>query len=232
MMSKSTESISHGMNTSTKNPILFVPSLAPMVIQLLFLILAYEVFSYQGLTWDWLGLRVVKYPNPWLVWGGYFIASIVGFITSCMIVDMANDVINGRPMDLKKSMNLVTGRLGTLILAAIISAVCFITFVLIPVALFIITIAIIEGTDAIESTKRAFDFVVKNLGEVIVFIIVVIVVAIVLGIGFAFIPVVGAYIGAIASWIVNVIFTVASVHFYLALRQALPPPPPPPPPPS
>ena len=232
MMSKSTESISHGMNTSTKNPILFVPSLAPMVIQLLFLILAYEVFSYQGSAWDWLGLRVVKYPNPWLVWGGYFIASIVGFIASCMIVDMANDVINGRPMDLKKSMNLVTGRLGTLILAAIISALCFFTFVLIPVALFIITIAIIEGTDAIESTKRAFDFVVKNLGEVIVFIIVVIVVAIVLGIGFAFIPVVGAYIGAIASWIVNVIFTVASVHFYLALRQALPPPPPPPPPPS
>jgi len=227
MMSKSTEPISHGMNTSTKNPILFVPSLAPMVIQLLFLILAYVVFPVRyglypipGLYWEG--------PNPWLVWGGYFIASIVGFIASCMIVDMANDVINGRPMDLKKSMNLVMGRLGTLILAAIISAVCFITFVLIPVALFIITIAIIEGTDAIQSTKKAFDFVVKNIGEVIVFIIIVIVVAIVLGVGFAFIPVVGAYIGAIASWIVNVVFTVASVHFYLHLRQALPPPPPPP----
>lgn len=230
-MSKSTESISQGMNTSTKNPILFVPSLAPMVIQLLFLILAYVVFPVTyglypipGLYWE--------APNPWLVWGGYFIASIVGFIASCMIVDMANDVINGRPIDLKKSMNLVMGRLGTLILAAIISAVCFITFVLIPVALFIITIAIIEGTDAIQSTKKAFDFVVKNIGEVIVFIIIVIVVAIVLGVGFAFIPVVGAYIGAIASWIVNVVFTVASVHFYLHLRQALPPPPPPPPPPS
>jgi len=148
-----------------------------------------------------------------------------------MIVDMANDVINERPMDLKKSMNLVMGRLGTLILAAIISAICFITFVLIPVALFIITIAIIEGTDAIESTKRAFNFVIKNIGEVIVFIIIVIVVALVLGIGFALIPVVGAYIGAIASWIINVMFTVAAVYFYLALRQTVPPPPPPPPPP-
>lgn len=225
MMSKSTESISEGINTSTKNPILFVPSLAPMVIQLLFFILAYEVFYYEGLAWDWL----VKYPNPWLVWGGYFIASIVGFIASCMIVDMANDVINGRPMDMKKSMNLVMGKLGTLILAAIISAVCFITFVLIPVALFIITIAMIEGTDAIESTKKAFDFVIKNIGEVIVFLITVIVISIIISLGFSFIPVVGPYLAAIISWIVNVIFTVASVYFYLALRQKLPPLPPPPP---
>lgn len=224
--SKSTESISQGINTSTKNPNLFVPSLAPMIIQVLFLILAYVVFPAR---YNLLLVEIVV-PNPWLIWGGYFIASIVGFITSCMIVDMANDVISERPMDLKKSMNLVMGRLGTLILAALISAVCFITFVLIPVALFIITIAIIEGTDAIESTKRAFNFVVKNLGEVIVFIIIVIVVALVLGIGFALIPVVGAYIGAIASWIVNVMFTVASVYFYLALRQPLPPQPPPPPP--
>jgi len=226
-MSKSTESLSNGVNTSTKNPGLFIPSLAPIVVQLFFLILAYVVFPIR------YGVYPILYweaPNPWLVWGGYFIASIVGFIASCMVVDMANDLMNGRPMNMKKSMNLVIGRLGTLILAAIISAICFITFVLIPVALFIITIAIVEGTDAIESTKRSFDFVVKNLGEVIVFIIIVIVVWIIAGFIFALIPVVGAYIGAVVSWILNVVFTVASVHFYLSLRQAVPPPPPPPPP--
>ena len=202
-----------------------------MVVQLVFLILAYIVFPYRGLAWDWVNLRFyeVTYPNPWIVWGGYFIAAIVGFITSCMVVDMANDTINGRPIDLKKSMNLVMGKLGTLILAAIISAVCFITFVLIPVALFIITIAIIEGTDAIESTKRSFDFVIKNLGEVIIFIIIVVVVLIISWVGFTFIPVVGAYIGAVVGWILIVVFVVASVHFYLSLRQPPPPPPPPPP---
>lgn len=211
LSSKSTEALSKGIDTSIKNPSLFIPSLAPIVVQLFFLLLAYVVF-------------------PWIVWIGYFIASIIGFIAFCMIVDMANDVINGRLMNLKKSMDLVIGRLGTLILAAIISAVCFITFILIPVALFIITIAIIEGTDAIESTKRSFDFVIKNLGEVIVFILIVILAAIILGIGFSFIPVVGAYIGAIASWFLNVVFTVMAVHFYLSLRQPLPPSPPPPPP--
>ena len=188
-MSKSTESISKGIDTSTKNPGLFVPALAPFVIQLLFLILAYEVFSYQVLDWDLRGVYTVYYPNLWISLVGGLIAAIVGFLASCMIVDMANDVINGRPMDLKKSMNTVTSRLGTLIVAAIISAVCYITIILIPVALFIIAIAIIEGTDAIESTKSAFDFVVKNLGEVIVYIIIVIVINVILAIGIGLIPV-------------------------------------------
>jgi len=228
MSSKSTESLSNGINTSTKNPGLFIPSLAPIVVQLLFLILAYVVFPIRYGVYPIIYWEV---PNPWLIWGGYFIASIVGFIASCMIVDMANDIINGHPMNMKKSIDLVTGKMGTLILVAIISAICFITFVLIPVALFIITIAIVEGTDAIESTKRSFDFVFKNLGEVIIFMIIVIVVWIVLGVGFALIPVVGTYIGAVVSWILNVVFTVASVHFYLSLKQPLPPPPPPPPPP-
>jgi len=229
MSSRSTEALSKGVNTSTKNPGLFMPILAPLIIQLIFLILAYVVFPTRIGFYPYFYIEV---PNPYLIWGGYFIASIIGFIASCMIVDMANDVINGRPMDMKKSMNVVTGRLGTLFVAAIISAIFFLIFVLIPVALFIITIAIIEKTDAIESTKRAFDFFVKNLGEVLVFVIVVIVVSLILGIGFAFIPVVGAYIGAIVSWILNAIFTVAAVHFYLSLKQPLAPPPPPPPPPA
>jgi hypothetical protein len=224
-MSVSTESISKGVNTSTKNPILFVPALAPIVIHVLFLVLAYVVFPYSI-------LGVVSAPNVGLIWLGYFLAALVGFIASCMIVDMANDSINGKPIDMRKSMNLVTGRLGNLILAALIVAVFDITFVLIPVAMFIVTIAIIEGTGAMESTTKAFDFVIKNLGEVIVYIILVIIVDAIFNFVLGLIPVVGGYIGAIAIWIANVIFTVASVHFYLALRQRAPPPPPPPPPPT
>ena len=223
MSSKSVEAISKSVDISTKNVNLFIPILAPLLIQLIFQILAYIVFP---ITYGIYPIIYVVVPNPWLLWGGYFIASIVGFIASCMIVDMANDIINGRSMDLNKSMNLVMSRLGILILAAIIAAICFMTFILIPVALFIIAIAIIEKTDAIQSTKKAFDFVIKNLGEVIVFIIIVIVVSIIFNFVLALIPVVGIYIGAIASWIANVIFTVASVIFYLSLRKTPPSPPP------
>jgi hypothetical protein len=214
--SKSTEALSKGVDSSIKNPVLFVPSLIPIVIQLLFLLLAYVVFPIQ---YDILGLVYGLIPNPWLIWAGYFIAALFGFVASCMVVDMINDKINERQINLNKSFSVVMSRLGTLILAAVIAAVCFITFVLIPVALFIITIAMIEGTGAIDSTKKAVDFVIKNLGEVIVFIIIVIVADIILSFGFGLIPVVGAYIGAIISWIAGVVFTVSSVHFYLALRK-------------
>jgi hypothetical protein len=224
LSSKSTEALSKGVDTSTKNPLMFVPSLAPIVIQLLFLFLAYVVFPYRYHFFTYVSDAIV--PNAFLVWGGYFIAAILGFMASCMVVDMANDSINGQPVDLNKSLNVVMGRLGSLILAAIIAAVCYITFFLIPVAMFILTIAIIEKTDAIESTQRAFDFVLKNLGEIIVFIIIVIVAWVVLSVGFALIPFIGAYLGAVVSWLLNVVLTVASVHFYLSLKPAPPPPPP------
>jgi hypothetical protein len=225
LSSKSTDALSKGIDTSTKNPLLFVPALAPIVVHLLFLVLAYVVFPYRYRFFTYVSDVIA--PNPLLVWGGYFIAAILGFMASCMVVDMANDSINGQPVDLNKSLNVVMGRLGSLILAAIIAAVCFITFFLIPVAMFILTIAIIEKTDAIESTKRAIDFVLKNLGEVIVFIIIVVIAWIVLSVGFALIPFIGAYLGSVISWLLNVVLTVASVHFYLSLKPAPPPPSPP-----
>lgn len=217
LSSKSTEALSKGVDSSIKNPILFIPSLAPIIIQLLFLLLAYVVFPIQ---YDIFGFVSAVLPNPWLIWAGYFIAALVGFIASCMVVDMINDKINNHQMNLNKSFGVVMNRLGALIIAAIIAAICFITFVLIPVALFIITITMVEGTDAIDSTKKAIDFVIKNLGEVIVFLIIVIVANIILSFGFGLIPFVGAYIGAIINWIAGVVFTVSSVHFYLALRTS------------
>lgn len=235
-MSKSTQAISEAINLCLKRPILFLPALAPIIIQVLFQVLANVVFpttvtvgafSYPGVT--------NAASNGLLIALGYFLAALVGFIAICMIVDMANDVSNGGTANLNKSLNFVMGKLGTLIIAAIISAICMITFVLIPVALFIAAIAIIEGTDAIESTKRSFRFVARNLGEVIVFIILVVIIAAILGFGFAFIPVVGSYLGSVLNWGLTVVWTVAALSFYLSLRdstQSPPPPPPPPPPPT
>ncbi|MEM3383035.1 MAG: hypothetical protein QXL52_01320 [Nitrososphaerales archaeon] len=229
MSSKATEAISKGFNVSTKNFGLFIPALGPIIVHLIFLILAYIVFPIRYQFGFYPFIYEIVVPNPYLIWGGYFIASIIGFIAFCIIVDMTNDIINGRPMNMNKSMKAVTGRLGTLFIASIISAIFFLIFFLIPFALFIVVIAVIEGKDAIESTKRSFDFVIKNLGEVIIFVIIVIVIALILGLGFSLIPVVGAYIGAIISWIFDVIFIVSAVYLYLSLGQPVPPPPPPPP---
>jgi len=137
---------------------------------------------------------------------------------------MTNDAINNRPIDLRKSMNLVTSKIGTLIVAAIIAAICSITVILLPIAMFIMVIAIIEELDAVESTRRAFDFVIKNLSEVIIFIVIVIVVGVIFSYGFSLIPIIGSFIGAIISWFLNAIFTISAVYFYLSLRASPPPP--------
>lgn len=129
-----------------------------------------------------------------------------------MVVDMANDALIGGRVNMSKSLNIVLGRIGTLIVAAIIAAILAITIILLPIAIFIPIIAIIERLDAIESTKRAFSFVSRNLGEVIIFIIIVIVVSIIL----AFIPIIGRAL----IWLANVIFTVAAVDLYLKRSRA------------
>lgn len=214
-MSESTDSISKGIDTSIKHPILFIPSLAPMIVTILFSLLAIIALPFS------LGFVIA----------GYLLALIVGFIAMLVTVDMANDAAGQQIPNLSKSINTVTSRFGVLLVAAIIAALCAITVILIPVALFIVTIAIVDQTSAGESTSRAFSFVLKNLGEVIVFFIIVIVIDIIFGFVFALIPVIGWFLGAVFQWLSVVVFTVASVHFYRDLERAAPPPPPPPPPP-
>jgi hypothetical protein len=210
-MSKSTDSISKGIETVSKNRILFIPLLAPLFVQLNFIILAYIVFS-----------------DPWLVWGGNLIALFVGFVASCMIVDMAYDITSQKLIDLNKSLNAVTSRIGTIVPAALIATVCAVTIGLTPIAFFIVTIVVIENLGAFESARRAFDFVVTNRREMVTFLFIVLVPSVIFVFGLILIPTIGAYIGSIILWPLTVIFAVASVHFYVALGQKIPPSPPPP----
>lgn len=219
-MSKSTEAISKGIDILMKNPVLLAPYCIPIIIQLIFIALSY-LFPIRYYYFYYV-------PNPYISFAGSFIALILGFIVGCMLVDMANDAISGGAIDMRKSLNLVMSRIGTLIIAAIIAAIFCIVIVLLPVALFIIVIAIIEKQDVMESVKGSFNFVAKNLGEVIIFLIIVIVLNVVFSLGFSLIPVAGSYIGSIITWFLNALFTVSAVYLYLSLR--LPPPPPPPPP--
>jgi len=211
-MSESVESISIGANTALKNPVLFVPQLVPLAIELLFGFLAHYVFPTEYRIPTIAGPIVHRVPNFTLIMVGGFIAAIVGFITACMVVDMANDALIGARVNMSKSLNLVLGRIGPLIVAAIIAAILSITIILLPVAIFIPITAIIERLGPVESTKKAFSFVVNNLGEVIVFIIIVIVVSIIL----AFIPLIGRAL----VWIADVIFTVAAIDLYLKRSRA------------
>lgn len=209
-MSKSTEAISRGIDISIKYPILFVPYAVPIIIQWIFSTLAYLFpLKYYYFTM----------PNPFISLFGSFVAAILGFTAACMLVHMANNVISNRPINLSESLNFVMGRLDTLIVVAIIAALCSLTVILIPIAMFIVVITIIENLNAIESTRKAFEFVIKNLGETVIFILIVIVASLIFSFGFSMIPFIGSYIGAIISWLLNAVFTVSAVYFYLSLRR-------------
>lgn len=222
-MSVSVESISKGFDATAKNPILLVPYAAPIIVKIIFDVLAH-LFPLRYYLGPFL---IAEVPNPSIILLGSLIAGIVGFIAACVLVDMTHDFLSGRPANLSKSLNYVMSRIGVLIVVAIIAAIFGITIILLPIAMFIVVVTIIEGTDIIESIKRTFSFVASNIGEVIIFIVIVIVVELIFSFGFSLIPIVGSYIGTIIGWILSAIFTISAVHLYLTLRQ-LPPPPPPP----
>lgn len=208
--SPSTTSLSRAWNVILKNPLVLIPALVPFIVEILFGLLGF-VF-------------------PGFYWVGLFIAFILGWLALFVTVDMSNDAAKQQTPDLNRSLNAVTSRFGDLFLSALIAAVLAITVVLLPVALFIVVITVVEKTDAAEGTRRAFDFILKNLGEVIIFIIFVIAIAIV-ALVFSLIPFVGVFLGAIIRWFLVAYFVVSSVFFYLSLRQTTVPPPPPVPPP-
>jgi len=217
-MTKSEESISKALNLSLKNPKLFIPALVPIIVGTIFNFLAY-VFA----TKYYIGMVEVTVPNMYISLGGSLIAYVLGAIAGFVVVDMANDLLNDRPADLKKSLNLALSKFGTLILAAVIAALLSITIILLPMALFIITIVVVDGVNAIEGTKRSFNFVIKNLKESIIFILIVIIVQVIFSLVLSVIPMIGSYIAGIVGWLLNIMFLVASVCFYHALR-GLPPP--------
>jgi hypothetical protein len=204
--SESVIAISKGVDTVTKNLLLFVPPFVLLVIQLLF------QFS------------VSMIPNIWLVWAGRFIVGFIGFMTYCIVVDLTNDSINGNPLDLNKSLNVIMSRLPELILVAIVAVLCALTILLIPLAYFIRTITIIEKTDTNQTISKSVDFVRYNLGDVLFFVIITFLVSVLFTLVFSLIPFVGAYVGDLLNMLVNVVFTAASVHLYTSLKIPTPNP--------
>ena len=187
-MNKSIRALTDAYEILIKTPLLLVPAVAPIVIHLFFLVLAYQIFPVLQII-PFYG--IIQGPNLPINWGGYLIASVIGFMASCIVVDMTSDLVHQKPLDLNKSLKLIRSKLDTLIISGIIVAVCFVTFILIPVALFIIVISILENTDAITSTKKSIALILNNLEEIGTFLVLIVLTSIIFGFGFGIIPIIG-----------------------------------------
>jgi hypothetical protein len=128
---------------------------------------------------------------------------------------MVNGKINNQATSFIKSFNSILPRLGTLVLAAIISAICFATYILIPIALFLTVIIMIEGMGAIESTKSSFYFTLRHLGNTIILVVVTIVAWVIFEYSFAAFGFPGAITGVILGWLAIGFLSVTSLVLYL-----------------
>ena len=137
-----------------RHPIVIVPAILIVVISIL--------VNYAG-----LGLV------------GTIVVAILRFLIYSIMIAAVVLILREGVEDFKRAWEKVVAMITTLILVAIIAAIFSITIILIPVALFMMSVVIVDEVNVGETVRRAFNFVLNNLKEVLVIIIILIVIGII-----------------------------------------------------
>jgi len=176
-----TEHLSLGFNVAIAKPMVFAPVLIGGIISIL--------IARAGEAKFTLGLLSLV---------GFFITFILNFAA----IDMARDAYVDDPLDLGRSFSYALGRLGTFILASIVGVVMFVTIILIPVAILMFVIIVVDETGITDAASKAFSTLGRDLGDVIVILIVAVVGNVLL----ALVPFLGGLLTACFGVILNLAF--------------------------
>ncbi|UCH58080.1 MAG: hypothetical protein JSV18_04070, partial [Candidatus Bathyarchaeota archaeon] len=134
------------------------------------------------------------------------IISIVGFIVTFILnfaaIDMARDAYMNQPMDLGRSFNYALGRIGTFFVAAIVAGLISITIVLIPVAILIMVVIVMDERGIAYAISQSFSVLGRDLGDVIVLLVVAIIGYLLLG----WVPLVGGLLTACFGVVIDLAF--------------------------
>lgn len=188
-----------GVQLASTKPMVFVPALLGSLVSIFISILT---FSFD-----------------WQVWGGWLgvslLFSLVGFIVSYILyfasIDMSRDAYFNSPLNLMESINYVLRRVGTLIVASIVGAIMSITIILIPAALLMFVIMVVDESGIGDSLSKAFSVLTRELGDILILIIISILGSIVLG----FIP----YIGSLLQAGLRVVIGLAFIDLYYQYKN-------------
>ena len=126
----------------------------------------------------------------------------VNFILNFAAIDMARDAYLDKPLDLSRSFNYAFRRIGTFFIASIVAGIMSITIILIPVAILMMVIIVMDETGIVDAVSQSFSVLGRDLGDVIVILIVAI-------IGYAllsFVPLIGSLLTACFGVILNFAF--------------------------
>lgn len=130
------------------------------------------------------------------------IGSIISFILNFAAIDMARDAYLEEPPDLGRSFNYAFSRIVTFFIASIVAGLMAITIVLIPVAILMMVIIVMDDTGIGDAISQAFSVLGRDLGDVIVLLIISIIGHAILG----FAPLIGGLLSACFGVVLDIAF--------------------------
>ena len=126
-------------------------------------------------------------------------------------IDMARDAYMDQPLDLGRSFNYALSRIVTFFVASIVAALLSITIILIPVAILMMVIIVMDETGIMDAVSQAFSVLSRDLGDVIVILVVSVVGYALLG----WAPLIGGLLTAGFGVVIDIAF----IDIYHKYRQ-------------
>jgi uncharacterized paraquat-inducible protein A len=185
------EHLNIGINVALSHPMVFVPVILSGIISGALDFYSNEPYAFFGLL--------------------SLIGAFISFLLNFASIDMSRDAYFNEPLDLGSSINYVLGRFLTFFLASIVGALMSITIILIPVALFMFVVMVMDESGISYSISRSFNVLRADLGDIILIILVSIIGSAILG----FIPLIG---GLLLAGL-NVIIGLSFIDIYSNYKQ-------------
>jgi hypothetical protein len=170
------EHLSLGFNLAMQKPMVFAPVIIGGLISSI-------IDNFWGRPIYETGFN----PIYFMAWVISLVGTVITFVLNFATIDMARDAYLDEPLDLERSFRYVLGRILTFFFASIVAALLSITIVLIPIAMLMMVIIVMDETSITAAISQAFSVLGRDLGDVIVILIAAIIGYIILG----FIPMIG-----------------------------------------
>jgi len=190
--------LSLGFNIAMANPTIFAPVIVGGLISS-----AISIWGRQPLSQS--GYVPVVFIGSLIS----IVGAVVSFILSFAAIDMARDAYTNEPLDMGRSFSYASGRIVTFFLASIVAGILSITIILIPIALLMMVIIVVDETGIADALSQSFAVLGRDLGDIIVILIVAVIGSAVLG----WVPLVGGLLTSGLSLILNIAFIDVYDHY-------------------
>jgi hypothetical protein len=201
--------LSLGIRIATAKPMIFAPALIGGIVSILISAISSGLFEYTA--WQSWASVPLTFSSLFLLSALLsVIGAVISYILNFASIDMSRDAYMGEALSLGNSINYVLRRILTFIVASVIGAIMSITIILIPVALLMFVIMVMDETGIGDAISKAFGVLTRDLVDIILVLLVAVFGSLILG----FIPLVGGLLTAC----LNVVIGLALIDIYFKYK--------------